>query len=60
MKLTYRGISYESTSPNVEILTTTQEERIFLGAKSKVTRAQVAAPRRSPLKLNYRGVTYMG
>ncbi|MBT9312206.1 DUF4278 domain-containing protein [Leptothoe kymatousa] len=59
MKLTYRGVPYNSKSPEVEILMITQEERNFLGTKSKVKRLHVATPHRSPMKLNYRGVAYM-
>lgn len=60
MKLMYRGVPYEAMPPNLEILTTTQNEGVFLGAKSKLRRYQVEMPRRSPVKLNYRGVTYIG
>lgn len=60
MNLTYRGVPYQPSTPDANILITTEEERIFLGVKSRVKRSQVNSPRRSPVKLRYRGVTYMG
>lgn len=60
MKLTYRGVTYEPVSPLMDVLATSQEDGIFLGTKSKIKRYRVTVSHRAPVRLNYRGVPYVG
>ncbi|MEM9907080.1 MAG: DUF4278 domain-containing protein [Cyanobacteria bacterium P01_D01_bin.44] len=57
MKLTYRGKTYEATSPAVEVSETLQEG-LFLGTRYKVKQHNVAIRHQAPTQLTYRGVRY--
>lgn len=56
MNLSYRGISYESASPAVDV-TETEHNGVFLGNRFKLQQ-RTAAQRSAGMTMKYRGTNY--
>lgn len=57
MQLSYRGISYETTTPSIEV-TETAQTGVFLGNVFPIKRLNVAQRQSSSIQLQYRGASY--